>query len=430
MRTKANLIVIEMKILVTGGAGFIGSAVIRHIIENTRDSVVNLDKLTYAGNLESLLEVSSSERYAFEQVDICNRAELDRVFKEHQPGAVMHLAAESHVDRSIDGPAEFIETNIVGTYTLLEAARAYWNALDSERKQAFRFHHISTDEVYGDLPHPNDEPMDCHAAPLLAETEPVIASAAKQSMDCHGLQPRSDVLPLFTETTSYAPSSPYSASKASSDHLVRAWLRTYGFPTLITNCSNNYGPYHFPEKLIPLVILNALEGKPLPIYGKGDQIRDWLYVEDHARALYKVVTEGKIGETYNIGGHNEKQNIEVVETICEILNELRPRETATSQAPRSDDEVIENVPPVIASAAKQSTVSSYKSLITYVTDRPGHDRRYAIDASKIAKELNWQPEETFESGIRKTIQWYLDNQQWCQNVQDGSYQRERLGAGK
>ncbi len=424
-----------MKILVTGGAGFIGSAVIRHIIENTRDSVVNLDKLTYAGNLESLLEVSNSERYAFEQVDICNRAELDRVFKEHQPDAVMHLAAESHVDRSIDGPAEFIETNIVGTYTLLEAARAYWNALDSERKQAFRFHHISTDEVYGDLPHPNDEPMDCHVAPLLAETEPVIAnappviaSAAKQSIDCHGLQPRSDVLPLFTETTAYAPSSPYSASKASSDHLVRAWLRTYGFPTLITNCSNNYGPYHFPEKLIPLVILNALEGKPLPIYGKGDQIRDWLYVEDHARALYKVVTEGEIGETYNIGGHNEKQNIEVVETICAILDELRPRETATSQAPRSDEGVIVSSSTVIASAAKQSSATSYKSLITYVTDRPGHDRRYAIDASKIAKELNWQPEETFESGIRKTIQWYLDNQAWCKNVQDGSYQRERLGA--
>ena len=458
-----------MKILVTGGAGFIGSAVIRHIIENTRDSVVNLDKLTYAGNLESLLEVSNSERYAFEQVDICNRAELDRVFKEHQPDAVMHLAAESHVDRSIDGPAEFIETNIVGTYTLLEAARAYWNALDSERKQAFRFHHISTDEVYGDLPHPNDEPMDCHVAPLLAETEPVIrseipviaiappviASVAKQSTEHTATTTsRSDVLPLFTETTSYAPSSPYSASKASSDHLVRAWLRTYGFPTLITNCSNNYGPYHFPEKLIPLVILNALEGKPLPIYGKGDQIRDWLYVEDHARALYKVVTEGEIGETYNIGGHNEKQNIEVVETICAILDELRPRETATSQAPTviasvakqsmdchvapllaetecaiaNETRIIANAPAVIASAAKQSTVSSYKSLITYVTDRPGHDRRYAIDASKIAKELNWQPIETFQSGIRKTVQWYLDNQQWCQNVQDGSYQRERLGA--
>ena len=379
-----------MKTLVTGGAGFIGSAVIRHIIENTPDSVVNLDKLTYAGNLESLAEVSSSDRYAFEQVDICNRTDLDRVFQQHQPDAVMHLAAESHVDRSIDGPAEFIQTNIVGTYTLLEAARAYWNELDSERKQTFRFHHISTDEVYGDLPHPNDEP--------------VIASAAKQSMDCHGLQPRSDVLPLFTETTAYAPSSPYSASKASSDHLVRAWLRTYGFPTLITNCSNNYGPYHFPEKLIPLVILNALEGNPLPIYGKGDQIRDWLYVEDHARALYTVVTEGKIGETYNIGGHNEKTNLEVVQTICAILDDL---------APMSDRGHPLNI--------------KHSSLIIHVSDRPGHDRRYAIDASKIAKELNWQPLETFESGIRKTVQWYLDNQQWCKNVQDGTYQRQRLG---
>ena len=376
-----------MKILVTGGAGFIGSAVIRHIIENTQDSVVNLDKLTYAGNLESLIDVSSNERYSFEQVDICNRAELDRVFQQHQPDAIMHLAAESHVDRSIDGPAEFIQTNIVGTYTLLEAARAYWNELDNARKQAFRFHHISTDEVYGDLPHPND------------------ASNAGQSSG------RQD-LPLFTEVTSYAPSSPYSASKASSDHLVRAWLRTYGFPTLITNCSNNYGPYHFPEKLIPLVILNALEGKALPIYGKGDQIRDWLYVEDHARALYKVVTEGEIGETYNIGGHNEKQNIEVVETICDILDELAPNNEC-------DDK---NVGGFLGQQG-----NSYKSLITYVIDRPGHDRRYAIDASKIAKELNWQPIETFESGIRKTVQWYLDNQQWCKNVQDGSYQRERLG---
>src|SRR5690554_364586 len=401
-----------MKILVTGGAGFIGSAVIRHIIENTQDSVINLDKLTYAGNLESLIDVSSSERYTFEQVDICDRAELDRVFQQHQPDAVMHLAAESHVDRSIDGPAEFIQTNIVGTYTLLEAARAYWNELNSERKQAFRFHHISTDEVYGDLPHPNDEPMDCHVAPLLAETEPVIASAAKQSIDCHDLQPRSDVLPLFTEQTSYAPSSPYSASKASSDHLVRAWLRTYGFPTIITNCSNNYGPYHFPEKLIPLVILNALEGKPLPIYGKGDQIRDWLHVEDHARALYKVVTEGEIGETYNIGGHNEKTNLEVVQTICTILDELAPREGASV---KGEDTPTSPPPP-------------YSSLITYVSDRPGHDRRYAIDASKIAKELGWEPEETFETGIRKTVQWYLDNQQWCKNVQDGSYQRERLGS--
>lgn len=383
-----------MKILVTGGAGFIGSAVIRHIIINTQDSVINLDKLTYAGNLESLLEVSNSERYEFEQVDICSAEELKRVFAEHKPDAVMHLAAESHVDRSIDGPAEFIQTNIVGTYTLLEAARGYWNTLPEARKQAFRFHHISTDEVYGDLLHPNDINFDSEGSGYACASD----------------------LPLFTEQTSYAPSSPYSASKASSDHLVRAWLRTYGFPTLITNCSNNYGPFHFPEKLIPLVILNALEGKPLPIYGKGDQIRDWLYVEDHARALYKVVTEGIVGETYNIGGHNEKQNIEVVETICEILDQLRPRETATSQAPT-----------VIASAAKQSTASSYKSLITYVTDRPGHDRRYAIDASKIANELNWHPEETFESGIRKTVQWYLDNQPWCKNVQDGSYQRERLG---
>lgn len=364
-----------MKILVTGGAGFIGSAVIRHIINNTQDSIVNIDKLTYAGNLESLVSVSNDQRYVFEQVDICEMSELKRVFNEHQPDAIMHLAAESHVDRSIDGPDEFIQTNIVGTYTLLEAARSYWNTLAEARKKAFRFHHISTDEVYGDLPHPNDEEYEAN------------------DID-------SSDLPLFTEQTSYAPSSPYSASKASSDHLVRAWQRTYGFPTIITNCSNNYGPYHFPEKLIPLVILNALDGKPLPIYGKGDQIRDWLYVEDHARALYKVATEGVVGETYNIGGHNEKQNVEVVHTICEILDQLVPSDI------------------------------SYSSLIIYVTDRPGHDRRYAIDASKIAKELDWQPEETFESGIRKTVQWYLDNHEWCQNVQDGSYKRERLGNGK
>ncbi|MDW7643572.1 MAG: dTDP-glucose 4,6-dehydratase [Desulfuromonadales bacterium] len=348
-----------MKLLVTGGAGFIGSAVIRHIIQNTGDSVINVDKLTYAGNLESLVSVSSSDRYAFEQVDICNRGELDRAFAQHQPDAVMHLAAESHVDRSIDGPATFIETNIVGTYTLLEAARSYWQSLDAPRKAAFRFHHISTDEVYGDLEGPED---------------------------------------LFTEQTPYSPSSPYSASKASSDHLVRAWRRTYGFPTVITNCSNNYGPYHFPEKLIPLMILNALDGKPLPVYGKGNQVRDWLYVDDHARALYKVVTEGKIGETYNIGGHNEKQNIEVVRTICALLEELSP--SATVQ---------------------------YESLITFVQDRPGHDLRYAIDASKIQCELGWKPEETFESGIRKTVEWYLENSEWCRRVQDGSYQRERLG---
>ena len=358
-----------MKILVTGGAGFIGSAVIRHILSNTQDSVINVDALTYAGNLESLPNADESSRYYFEHVDICNRAELDRVFNTHKPDAVMHLAAESHVDRSITGPAEFIQTNIVGTYNLLEAAREYWNILDTKAKKVFRFHHISTDEVYGDLPHPDEQ--------------------EGNALDKE--------LPLFTEQTSYAPSSPYSASKASSDHLVRAWLRTYGFPTVVTNCSNNYGPYHFPEKLIPLVILNALEGKKLPIYGKGDQIRDWLYVEDHARALYKVVTEGKIGETYNIGGHNEKQNIEVVKSICSILDILVPKD------------------------------SPYSEQITYVADRPGHDRRYAIDSSKMSAELNWTPVETFETGLRKTVQWYLDNQAWCQNVQDGSYQRERLG---
>ena len=351
-----------MKILVTGGAGFIGSAVIRHIIDNTDDSVVNVDKLTYAGNLESLASVSDNERYAFEQVDICDRAALDAVLQRHQPDAIMHLAAESHVDRSIDGPAAFMETNIIGTYTLLEAARQYWNSLDDTAQQAFRFHHISTDEVYGDLEGPED---------------------------------------LFTETTPYAPSSPYSASKASSDHLVRAWLRTYGFPTLITNCSNNYGPYHFPEKLIPLMILNALEGKPLPVYGQGTQVRDWLYVEDHARALYKVATEGKVGETYNIGGHNEKQNIEVVHTLCDLLEELLPN--------------------------KPEGLNQYRDLITHVQDRPGHDLRYAIDASKIERELGWAPEETFETGIRKTVQWYLENSEWCQRVQDGSYRRERLG---
>ena len=396
-----------MKLLITGGAGFIGSAVIRHIIQHTQDSVVNIDKLTYAGNLESLSAVSASARYRFEQVDICDRAALDQVFSEHQPDAVMHLAAESHVDRSIDGPAEFIQTNIVGTYQLLEAARAYWNSLDNQRKQAFRFHHISTDEVYGDLPHPNDDNPADRASARHVDLK---ANLQEQHIGLKIDLQEQQGLPLFTEATAYAPSSPYSASKASSDHLVRAWQRTYGLPILVTNCSNNYGPYHFPEKLIPLVILNALEGKPLPIYGAGDQIRDWLYVEDHACALYTVICQGQVGETYNIGGHNEKQNIEVVRTICSLLDELAPAATRQLTAP--------NGTPLV----------NYSDLLTHVADRPGHDRRYAIDASKIQRELNWLPAETFETGLRKTVQWYLDNQAWCQRVQDGSYQRERLGA--
>lgn len=352
-----------MRIFVTGGAGFIGSALVRHLILDTNHHVLNLDKLTYAGNLESLAVVEGNSRYQFVLGDIADRARVSEALLEFQPDAIMHLAAESHVDRSIDGPAEFIHTNIVGTYQLLEAARAYWQTLPEGRRQAFRFHHISTDEVYGDL---------------------------------HGVDD------LFTETTPYAPSSPYSASKASSDHLVRAWQRTYGLPVLITNCSNNYGPYHFPEKLIPLVILNALDGKPLPIYGDGSQIRDWLFVEDHARALFKVVSEGKVGETYNIGGHNEQKNIDVVRGICALLEELAPN--------------------------KPAGLAHYEDLITFVKDRPGHDLRYAIDASKIERELGWVPQETFQTGLRKTVQWYLNNLEWCRRVQDGSYQRERLGA--
>lgn len=347
--------------LVTGGAGFIGSAVVRHLINDTTHNVVNVDKLTYAGNLASLNSVAANPRYQFEHADICDAASMAAIFAKYQPDVVMHLAAESHVDRSINGPGDFIQTNIVGTYTLLEAARAYWSQLGSDKKAAFRFHHISTDEVYGDL-HGTDD--------------------------------------LFTETTPYAPSSPYSASKAGSDHLVRAWLRTFGLPTVVTNCSNNYGPFHFPEKLIPLMILNALAGKPLPVYGDGKQIRDWLYVEDHARALVCVATTGEVGETYNIGGHNEKQNIEVVRTLCSLLEELAPN--------------------------KPAGVNAYSDLITYVTDRPGHDVRYAIDASKIERELGWVPQETFETGLRKTVAWYLANRDWWQAILDGSYQQAAI----
>lgn len=350
-----------MKFLVTGGAGFIGSALVRYLISNNI-SVVNVDKLTYAGNLQSLADVQNSSLYNFEKVDICNASELQRIFSVHRPDLVMHLAAESHVDRSIDGPDDFIQTNIVGTFTLLEACRKFFDSLDSSKKNEFRFHHISTDEVFGDL------------------------SGSEK---------------LFTELTPYAPSSPYSATKAGSDHLVRAWHRTFGLPIVLTNCSNNYGPYHFPEKLIPHVILNALHGRPIPVYGNGSQIRDWLYVEDHAKALFKVVKEGRIGETYNIGGHNEKTNLSVVEYICHLLEELAP--------------------------IKPNGVKKYSDLITFVEDRPGHDARYAIDASKIENELGWVPEETFETGLRKTVHWYLENSEWWKTVISGDYRLDRIG---
>ena len=352
------------RIIVTGGAGFIGSAVVRHIINTTDDQVCVIDKLTYAGNMENLTSVANSNRFLFEKADICSKEDMDRIFAQFKPTHIMHLAAESHVDRSIDGPGEFIQTNIIGTYVLLEAARKYYSILPDEEKNAFRFHHISTDEVYGDLENDND---------------------------------------YFRETTPYAPSSPYSASKASSDHLVRAWKRTYGLPTIVTNCSNNYGPYQFPEKLIPLMILNALAGKQLPVYGKGLQVRDWLYVEDHAAALYIAATAGQPGETYNIGGHNEKQNIEVVKNICSLLDELSPRQDG----------------------------KSYAEQIVYVQDRPGHDLRYAIDPAKMEKETGWHPQETFETGLRKTVEWYLANKDsWCANVLNGSYKLERLGTGE
>lgn len=350
------------KLLITGGAGFIGSAVIRHIINNTNFSVVNVDKLTYAGNLESLISIDGDARYTFEQVDICNSNKIRQAIKDHQPHIIMHLAAESHVDRSIEVPSEFIQTNIVGTYVLLEEARRYWSGLEGDIKNSFRFHHISTDEVYGDL-------------------------KSKKS--------------LFNEETAYAPSSPYSATKASSDHLVRAWYRTFKLPILITNCSNNYGPYQFPEKLIPLIILNALEGKKLPIYGDGKQIRDWLYVDDHARALLNVALNGEVGETYNIGGNNELENIVVVREICSILNELVP--------------------------SKLKGINKYEQLITFVEDRAGHDIKYAIDASKIANKLKWIPNETFRTGIKKTVQWYLENQAWCKGIMHKTSQRKRLG---
>ncbi|MBR6471792.1 MAG: dTDP-glucose 4,6-dehydratase [Victivallales bacterium] len=348
------------KIVVTGGAGFIGSALIRHLVKNQLAEVYNLDKLTYAGNLESLKEIEGSPWYHFAQLDICDREGVGKLFAEFQPDAIMHLAAESHVDRSIDDPLCFVKTNVLGTANLLQCTLEYWRNLPDERKAAFRFQHISTDEVYGSL--------------------------GKEG--------------FFKETTPYDPKSPYSASKASSDHLVRAWGHTFGLPVLISNCSNNYGPYHFPEKLIPLVILNALDGKPLPIYGKGDNVRDWLYVEDHAKALWLINQKGVPGETYNIGGHNERTNLQVVQTICRILDELRPKDNG-----------------------------KYEEQITFVADRPGHDQRYAIDAEKLRHDLGWRPEENFDTGIRRTVQWYLDNAWWWKPIREKKYSGQRLGNG-
>jgi dTDP-glucose 4,6-dehydratase len=373
-------------ILITGGAGFIGSSLVRYFINNTDNIIVNIDKLTYSGNLDSLKTIDNSSRYFFEHVDICSEVEVSRVFNQYKPEIIMHLAAESHVDRSITGPSEFIYTNIFGTYNLLEQSKNYWGQLSSEKKMLFRFHHVSTDEVYGDLPHPDSY--------LESESEDREKKESNESINL----PSS--LSLFNETMPYNPSSPYSASKASSDHLVRAWNKTYGLPVLITNCSNNYGPFQFPEKLIPLVIFNALEGMQIPIYGKGNQIRDWLYVEDHIKALDLVSSYGEIGETYNIGGHNEKRNIDVVTMICNLLEELHPN--------------------------KPRGIERYSDLITHVTDRAGHDARYAIDASKIYDDLGWKPEESFESGIKKTVEWYLNNQEWCKRIKNKSYMKDRI----